>query len=290
MALLELSELETLSPFFKGEKGQARARRLLKLIEFDKVEASYAAIEDLRGPEAAAKWLENQNVHYSVSGYEKLLALKDGPFITIGNHPIGTVDGIAMIAILGQLRPDYKMLANKILERLKVLGDNFIHVNPSGEERTMPTSVSIGGIRAAIKHVADGHPLGLFPSGAVSDLKLGRRPVVQMPDGSSYREPRIRDREWPMAMVKFIQKAGVPVVPIRLFDGNSRFFYQLGLISWKVRLLRQPHEVLNKSGKTLRFAVGDIITPEQIAACASLEELRTLLRGSVYSLPEPEKE
>lgn len=290
MALLELSELENISPLFKGEKGQARARKVLKLLEVDKVEASYAAIEKYRGPEAAVKWLENQDVHYSVSGYEKLLALKEGPFITISNHTIGTVDGIAIIAILGQLRSDYKMLVNKILERLKVLEENFIHVTPSGDEPSSPTSVSIGGIRAAMEHLHEGHPLGLFPAGAVSDLKPGRRPVVPMPDGSTYREPRIRDREWPLAMIKFIQKAGVPVVPIRLFDGNSRFFYQLGLISWKVRLLRQPHEVLNKRGKTLRFAVGDIITPEQIAACDTLEELRTLLRGSVYSLPEPEKE
>ena len=171
MALLELSELEALSPLFKGERGHARARRILKFLEMDKVEASYAAIESYRGPEAAAKWLENQDVHYRVAGYEKLLALKDGPFITISNHTIGTVDGITLIAILGQLRPDYKMLVNKILERLKVLSDNFIHVTPTGEERTSPTSVSIGGVRAAMEHVREGHPLGLFPSGAVSDLK-----------------------------------------------------------------------------------------------------------------------
>ena len=133
MALLELSELESLSPLFRGEKGHARARRLLHLFEVDKVEESYAA-----------KWLENQDVHYRVAGYEKLLALKDGPFITISNHTIGTVDGITLIAILGQLRPDYKMMVNKILERLKVLEDNFIHVTPTGEERTSPTSVSIG--------------------------------------------------------------------------------------------------------------------------------------------------
>lgn len=290
MALLEISELEKISPLFRGEKGRARARRLLKLLEFDKVEASYAAIENYHGPEAAVKWLENQNVHYRVTGYEKLLTLKDGPFIAICNHTIGTVDGIALIAILGQIRPDYKMLANKILERLTVLGDNFILVNPTGEERSSPTSVSIGGVRAAIEHVRNGHPLGLFPSGAVSDLKLGPRPKGQMPDGRTYREPRIRDRQWPMAMIKFIQKAKVPVVPIRLFDGNSSFFYQLGLISWKVRLLRQPHEVINKSGKTLRFAVGNIITPEELSACASAEELRTRLRAAVYSIPEPEKE
>lgn len=290
MALLEISELEALSPFFRGEKGHVRARRLLKLLEVDKVEASYAAIEDYCGPEAAAKWLENQDVHYSVAGYDKLLSLKEGPFITISNHTIGTVDGIMLIAILGRIRPDYKMLVNKFLERLRVLEGNFIHVTPTGEERTAPTAVSIGGIRAAMEHVREGHPLGLFPSGAVSDLKPGRRPKFTTPEGRIYREPRIRDREWQMPMVKFIKKAGVPVVPIRLFDGNSPCFYRLGLIDWRVRLLRQPHEVINKAGKTFRFAVGDIIRPELLDECGSLEEVRRLLRGAVYSIPGPERE
>ncbi len=289
MALLEISELESLSPIFKGEKGHRLARAVLKMLNVDKVEASYAAIEEYRGPQAAAKWLENQNVHYSISGFEKLLNLPEGPFITVSNHTIGTVDGIMLIAILGQIRPDYKMMVNKFLERLKVLEDNFITVTPTGTERTSPTATSIGGVRLAMEHIRDGHPLGLFPSGAVSDLKLGKRPVVQMPDGSSYREPRVRDREWQMPVIKLIKKAGVPVVPIRLFDGNSPFFYRLGLIDWRVRLLRQPTEVVNKAGKTFRFRVGDIITPQQQAACTSLEELRTLLRGAVYSLPEPEE-
>lgn len=283
MALLEISELEAFSPFFRGKKGNARAEWLIRRLKVDKVEESYALIEDLRGPDAASGWLEKQNVHYSVKGFEKLLKLSEGPFITISNHTIGTVDGIILIALMGHLRPDYKMLVNDFLSRLKVLEGNFIKVTPTGEKRTSPTPKSISGIREAMVHIKEGHPLGLFPAGAVSDLKLGKRPIVQMPDGSSYKEPRIRDREWQMPMIKFIKKARVPVVPIRIFDGNSLFFYSLGLIDWRVRLLRQPAEAVNKGGKTLRLGVGDIITPEQQAACKDLKELRTLLRGAVYS-------
>lgn len=283
MALLELSELEAAIPFFRGKKGNARAKWLMRRLNIDKVEESYAIIEHLRGPDAASGWLEKQDVHYSVRGFEKLLKLPEGPFITISNHTIGSVDGIILIDLLGHLRPDYKMLVNDFLSRLKVLEDNFIKVTPTGEERTAPTPKSISGIREAMVHIKEGRPLGLFPSGAVSDLKLGKRPIVKMPDGSSYKEPRIRDREWQMSMVKFIRKAHVPVVPIRIFDGNSLFFYMLGLIDWRVRLLRQPTEVINKGGKTLRLGVGDIITPEQQAACKDLKELRTLLRGAVYS-------
>ena len=297
MALLEISELEALGSFFKGEKGHARARTVLKMLGVDKVEASYAAIEQYHGPEAAVRWLENQDVHYSITGFEKLQALREGPFITVSNHTIGTVDGIMLIAFMGQFRQDYKMMVNKFLERLRVLEDNFITVTPTGSERTAPTSVSIGGVRLAMEHIAAGHPLGLFPAGAVSDLHLGFRPLLTFPPSVSgascavsYREPRVRDREWQMPMIKFIKKAHVPVVPIRLFDGNSRFFYQLGLIDWRVRLLRQPHEVVNKAGKTFRFGIGDIITPEQQDACTSLEELRSLLRGAVYSQSEPPRE
>lgn len=283
MALLEISELEAFSPLFRGEKGNARAKWLIHHLRVDEVEESYARIENLHGPDSASAWLQNQDVHYSVSGFEKLLKLSEGPFITVSNHTIGTVDGIILIALMGHLRPDYKMLVNNFLSRLKVLKDNFIEVTPTGKKRTAPTPQSISGIREAMQHLEDGHPLGLFPSGAVSDLKLGRRPLVKMPDGSTYREPRIRDREWQPSMIKFIQKAGVPVVPIRNFDGNSLFFYTLGLIDWRVRVLRQPAEVVNKKGKTIRFGVGDVITPEQQAACKDLDELGTLLRGAVYS-------
>ena len=113
------------------------------------------------------------------------------------------------------------------------------------------------------------------PAGAVSDLKLGPRPKD---------EPRVRDREWQTSIIKFIRNAGVPVLPIRLLDGNSAFYYNLGLIDWRVRLLRLPTEMLNKAGKTLRLVTGPIITPTQISALPDLETLRHYLRASVYSL------
>ena len=78
--------------------------------------------------------------------------------------------------------------------------------------------------------------------------------------------------------------AAVPVLPIRFFDGNTKFFYMLGTLhGWKIRTLRLPHEVMTKRGQTIRMGLGPVITPEQQAACKTLAELRTLLRASVYS-------
>jgi putative hemolysin len=152
---------------------------------------------------------------------------------------------------------------------------NLIRVTPNGNILAPPTAQSIAGVREAREHLDAGGVLGLFPSGAVSDLKLGRRP-----EG----EPRVRDREWQMSIIRFIAKAGVPVLPVRFLDGNSRFYYSLGLIDWRVRLLRLPSEMLNKAGKTIRLAVGPVISPEKIAEAANLQDLRKFLRASVYSL------
>ena len=87
-----------------------------------------------------------------------------------------------------------------------------------------------------------------------------------------------------MSIIKFIRNAGVPVLPLRLLDGNSRFYYSLGLIDWRLRLLRLPSELLNKSGKTLRILAGPVIEPSRIANFSDLHDLRSFLRSSVYSL------
>lgn len=285
MPLLPISEIEQLAPVFRGKTGNALARGILHMFEFDKVEELYAKVEDIKGPDGARGILELAGVRYSVAGEENLDNLPEGSFITISNHPIGSLDGIILIDFIAHMFPDFKVMVNKILGRVRNLEQNFISVTPVGEKRSAPTAESISGVRMALEHIRDGHPLGLFPSGAVSDLIPGKRPEVTMPDGSTYKEPNVRDRDWQMPIIKFISKARVPVVPIRFFDGNSWIFYALGAIhGWKIRLTRFPHEMLNKAGKTIRLGIGPVITPEQLGRCADSEELRILLRGAVYGM------
>ncbi|MBQ7459362.1 MAG: 1-acyl-sn-glycerol-3-phosphate acyltransferase [Bacteroidales bacterium] len=287
--LLPISEMEKAAPLFRGRCGNAFARFLLNISEITAVQHLYDGAESPTGPDTAAGLVNGLNLKYTVSGLERLEALKP-PFITISNHPIGSMDGVILVDLMGHLFPDYKLLVNKFLMRVAGLRPSFISVVPTLEERTGPQSDSINGIRLAMRHLRDGHPLGFFPSGAVSDFLFGTPPTVAVPfcggyfpEGFSYREPKVRDREWQMPIIKLIKKAGVPVVPIRFFDGNSRFFYYLGAVhGWKLRVTRLPHEVMNKRDKTIRMGVGPVITPQQQAACKTLEELSTLLRASVY--------
>ncbi|MCR5520024.1 MAG: 1-acyl-sn-glycerol-3-phosphate acyltransferase [Bacteroidales bacterium] len=282
MAILPIEEIERLVPAFRGKVGNAVARGLLHFLKVDTIEKLNEQLSPNKGPEFAKAVLEAAGLKYTLDGLGREEAMErfrsilpEGPFITISNHPIGSLDGLALIDFFGHLRDDYKFMVNEILARFESLRPSLISVNPNGNIIAAPTARSIAGVRKAKEHLEKGGGLGLFPSGAVSDKKLGKLPE---------NEPRVRDRDWQMSIIKFIRNAGVSVLPIHLLDGNSSFYYNLGLIDWRVRLLRLPSEMLNKAGKTLRMASGPLISPEQIKAAANLEELRKMLRASVYSL------
>jgi putative hemolysin len=290
MALISIEELERVSPLFRGKCGNAFARRVLHLLKVDAIEELNERCSIHKGAEFARAVIEAVGAAYSVNGLPRDEALEkfripEGPFITISNHPIGSLDGLALIDFIGHLRDDYKFMVNELLSRFEALRGSLISVNPNGKLLSAPTATSISGVRQAKLHLEAGGCLGLFPSGAVSDLKLGPRPVIPGPTGNpTHTEPRVRDREWQTGIIKFIRNAGVPVLPIRLLDGNSAFYYNLGLIDWRVRLLRLPSEMLNKNGKTLRFITGPVIDAARISSFPDLDSLRQALRASVYSL------
>ena len=279
MPLLTVNNLEQVSPLFRGWAGNALAKGVMRLLAVDKVNELYDRNAALKGPDFAAAVLDDIGMDYELrfegidpahASYETLASLiPDGPFITISNHPCGHADGISLVEVFGNMRDDYKVIVNNILGMIQPLEDNFIQVTPTGSSRTAPTAASVSGIKAALKHLRSGGCLGLFPSGAVSDFSLKDRCV--------------RDREWQEAVIRLIRKLNVPVVPVHFLDRNSNFYYSLGLIDWRVRLLRLPGEVFNKRGRVTRIALGEIIPPERMQEFDDIDMLRNFLRNKVYN-------
>lgn len=271
MPVVTPEEVASLVPALKGKDGLIRAG--LSLTGVDKVNALYDRCLPAEGPEFTDALLKDVGVDYLVGGLSHLEALSEGPFITISNHPYGHLDGIITVDLIGHVRPGFKLMVNKVLAHIKAMAVNFIEVDPTGSERLAATQKSVGGVREALSTLLSGEPLGIFPSGAVSDLSVR--------DGF-----RIRDRKWQEAALKLIRKAAVPVLPLRFFDRNSLFFYLLGLLDYRVRLVRLCHEVFNKKNRTVRIGIGPVIAPEEFGDM-SLEDLSAFLRGRVYGMPMP---
>lgn len=272
MALLTYTNLEQISPLFKGKSGHILANCLMKLFAVDKVCELYDNNEEYLGVDFAHHILQDIGVNYTVIGSEILEELPKGAFITISNHPYGSIDGIMLIDLIGRYRPDFKVLVNQFLGYIKRLEPNFIKVVPTGKQKEGIKKESLRGIMQSLKHLQAGAPLGLFPSGAVSDLSI--------------KDGCIRDREWQMSAIQLIKKSRVPVVPIRFRDRNSMFYYLLGLIDWRLRVTRLPREVFNKRDKTTRVEILPIITVEEQDKYSNIEEFRTFLRSTIYPIPK----
>ncbi len=273
MKVVDVKDFESFSSFFRGRAGNRRADTVMRLLGIDRINRLYDLFGKFTGPAFTSRLLDELGVNYVVGNAERLGSLPEGAFITISNHPYGGLDGIMTIDLMAGIRHEYRFMVNEILSRIKTLERNFISVTPTGNKKEGITGTSIRGIRETLEHLGDGHPLGFFPSGAVSDFSL--------------RDFRVRDRRWQESILHVIHAAKVPVLPIRFFDKNSAFFYFLGLINWRVRLLRLPYEVLNKKGQRPCIGIGTLISVEEISHFANPETLGAFLRKTVYEMPVP---
>ena len=210
-----------------------------------------------------------------VGGAERLLNLPKGPFITVSNHPYGGLDGIVLLDLIGRRRDGFKVMVNEFLNLIEPLRPCWIPVNPKNNDSSGVTDKNIQGVRQVLSNLKEGHPVGFFPSGAVSDFKL--------------MELSLRDREWQEPLLRLIKKAEVPIVPVRFFDHNSAFFYFLGLINWRIRTLRLPREIVNKKGKMVRVGIGETLTVEEQMRHTEIEDFGKWLRDSVYGMQIPLK-
>ena len=269
MPLLTQHDVQQFSSLLRNPIGDALVCRAMHLFAVDRMNALYDRYAYLRGPDFAGCVLRELGVQYEVMGQGFPVS---SPFLTISNHPYGGIDGIVLADCLGHRYPDYKMMVNKILGRVEALAPCFIPVTPMGAEHTAATADSVVGVKHALAHLREGGALGLFPSGAVSDFSL--------------RHWCVRDREWPLSVVRFIAKARVPIVPVHFLGGNSWLYYALGLIDWRVRMLRLPAELFNKRDSLVRIAIGALVSVEEQQkklATHTIEEFGLWLRSKIYS-------
>ncbi|MEQ9210424.1 MAG: GNAT family N-acetyltransferase, partial [Pseudomonadales bacterium] len=80
--------------------------------EFQAFENSYP---DSRGIEFVNNALAYFDFHYLIddSSFENIP--KQGRFVLVANHPIGSLDGLALLQLVHSIRPDVKIVANQVL-------------------------------------------------------------------------------------------------------------------------------------------------------------------------------
>jgi putative hemolysin len=259
----------------KGLAGKLISGLLYKILELKKVNATTLRYSDQYGPDFAASVIKDVGAAYELDPSQLDNIPSEGGFITVSNHHYGSIDGMILTDVVVRKRPDYKILTTFLLARIPNLRDWFIPVNniSAGDTRT------VSGIRAALGHIGQGSPLGLFPAGEVGTWqKKQKRTAVQ-------GKWVVEDKPWAENMMKLIRRSGFPVVPIFFDGGNSLNFHLLGQIHPRLRTVRLPHELYNKQGHKVHVVIGKPIPADEIARFSD-KELSQYLHNRCYALEE----
>ena len=269
---------ERLSPVFQGRKGKLLFDLAAGVTGIAKVNALHDREDTVGvpyGPPFAKAILDDLGIDFRIGNAERLESLPEGPFIVIANHIYGHIDGICLVDLFGHQRPETKVMVNEMLTWIPGLAPSFIAVNPVTAASKGVSDTSINGVKSALLQLRDGGPLCLFPAGAVADLKPREHWTLS-------------EREWQDAAIRLIRKARVPIVPVRFFDRNSRFYYALGRIDYRIRFVRLFHEMFNKHGQHPRMGIGEVISVQEQEKYTDLQAFKAFLRSSVYDMPLPE--
>ena len=190
--------------------------------------------------------IENFGVKVEVYGQENII--KTGRCVYASNHPIGGLDAMALLQVLGQHRRDIKFIVNDILLQLNNLKDLFIGVNKHGKN----SAQSITDIDALY---ASEMATLIFPAGLVS-RKQGKE---------------IKDLQWKKSFVVKAKKYNSPIVPVYIDGRNSNWFYNLANfrkrvgIAANIEMLYLMDGMYFQRGRTISITFGKPILPQNLS-------------------------
>ncbi|OCW96983.1 lysophospholipid acyltransferase family protein [Alishewanella sp. HH-ZS] len=191
----------------------------------------------LQGLEFVEQVLDYFNFSYAVRDNELERIPATGRVVIIANHPIGSLDGLALLKLVSEIRPDVKVLANQLLMALPPLHPLLLPVNnmTGGTERRR--------LDAIAAHLAAEGALILFPAGEVSRLK---------PNG-------IRDGKWHSGFLRFASQSKAPILPIYIGGRNSALFYSASMLYKPLATLLLVKEMFKQQRKSITLRIGESI-------------------------------
>jgi len=261
----EVAKVMNLQRF--GFLGNSIGWLILKTTKLSRINREYDKRKNLNGIDFIDSILNEFEIDFDIPEKDLKRIPKEGAFITVSNHPLGGIDGMILMKVLLNKRPDYKVIANFLLHRLDPLKPYILPVNPFEDHKDAKSS--LGGMKKSIAHLKAEHALGIFPAGEVSTNKDNKLIV---------------DKPWEPSAMKLIQKSKVPVLPIYFHAKNSLFFYRLAGMSDVLRTAKLPSEMLSQKRRKIKVRIGHPISVEDQKEHTNLEAYTAFLRRKTYML------
>lgn len=237
---------------------------LKRKLHEDDINAAMAIMKDLYGLEFNAKALEILGAKIETVNPHHVPT--DQRIIVASNHPLGGLDGMALINAVGQIRPDVRFLVNDVLKNLKNFGDVFVGVNKIG-------SNSARSLRTMDEVLRSDDAVLIFPAGLVSRKQSGL----------------IRDLDWKKSFVTQAIDHRRLIVPTFIEGENSKFFYrfanirkQIG-IKGNIEMMFLPDEMFKQRGQTVKIHFSKPFDAALLDERKSHREWAAFIKQFIYS-------
>ncbi|MBN8427126.1 MAG: lysophospholipid acyltransferase family protein [Xanthomonadales bacterium] len=236
---------------------------LRRVVCEERVNLALQALRDTRDFDFVEAALEHLQQTYRVGHLDRANIPSEGRVVIVANHPLGAIDALALLHLVGSVRRDVKVLANEVLMSLAPLRDLLVPVEVFGDNE------SPGGLRAAYRALEQEQALIVFPAGEVSRIR---------PNG-------VRDGRWSAGFLRFAKRMGAPVLPVHIAAHNSPMFYGLSMLAKPLATLMLPREMFKTERRTLTLTVGAQIPtvalhPERL----NERQIAQRMRAHVYRL------
>lgn len=230
----------------------------------ERINAFLAETKGLVGFAFVERAIELLQLRYSVANTDRENIPVEGRVVIVANHPLGALDALALIHLVGSVRRDVKVLANDLLMQFTQLKPLLLPLPVFGG------GSAHGGARAAYRALENDEALIVFPAGEVSRM----------------RAAGVRDAAWSPGFVRLALKTGAPVVPVHIAAQNSPVFYGVSMLAKPLSSLLLPREMFGAARARIELQVGENVPAAALTQSTQQpQRIAQQMRTHVYRLP-----
>lgn len=241
--------------------------RFKKLVHLDEINDAVYRYRDCKGAAFTDSVIHKEfNIKLEIENPENI-PYNDRALI-VANHPIGSIDGMALISIMGQKRSDILFPVNDLLCALPGLKGVFVPINKYGKN-------------------SSNHDV-------LNDAFKGDSIVMYFPAGteSKYIDGVLQDFPWKKTFVKKAIEFERNVTPVYIEGMNSKRFYRFSKIrrffgiKFDLEMILLPDEMFKYRNKTIKLTFGKPVPYSVFDKSKTHLEWAQSVRAHVYKLKD----
>lgn len=253
------------NPVFKATLGL-----LKKLLHQDEINEFIETNRHLEGLEFVDAVLDHFDFSFRVSSRDRLNIPSEGRVIIVANHPLGSLDSLALLKMVSDIRSDVRIVTTTVLDHVEPLKSLFLSIDNLSKKASHLTNM-----RRIVSALESEQAVIMFPTGGVSRIRANG----------------VRDGKWKTGFLRLARKTESPILPVHISAKNSAMYYGLSSLFKPLGVVLLANEMFKKHDTEISFRIGKPVPWESIQSLGlPRAKVAKRMRKQVYCLGKKKKQ